>query len=176
MTTEKQAEILVTFNEDKEDVPNTIKVLLHDSYGSEGLPGWLFDEYIKRKGIPDHCFCAEDEREDCQFCQVITDRAMRYDPLCLEIMRDASERKFQIYTRENEPDAKKDMWRAQTIPWSCKDCFRIREYDGKESLEFDQGILLFQLLSRRQDEVCKEVLQEYHSIAREFYPGRYRKD
>lgn len=135
--------------------PGTVKVLLHESYGGEGLPDWLFEEYGKRN---------PDQRLTLQHIRLL----LRYDPIAIQIFRDAADGKLELPTvfSSRGPKPREDVWRLECIPEIWKDYIQIREYDGKESLYIDYGNILHQLVScrARDHPVCREILDEYNQI------------
>jgi hypothetical protein len=159
--------------------PGMVKILLHDSYGGDGLPGYLADEYIKRMDLPTSCIGNEEYNECigplmCPFCRFVRGSEWRYDPICLEIMREASGaaslpasvgvgRKVKLFIESNAY-SDEDSWRTQLVPEACKSYIRILEYDGKERLEINRFSILMDILERRRDNASVEILAEYNSI------------
>lgn len=170
---ERKIEVIIRLQDDGIDRPGTVKVLLHDSYGGDGIPGWLRDEYLKRTrpDLPDKCSCIQKYHSPfCPLCEArheIDDKQLRYDPLCLQIMRDAFEGRVKIFIPSffrDDASTREDSWIMRRIPEGCKDYIQIREYDGKESLHIDDARLLVHLLEKRNDESSRAILAEYRSI------------
>ena len=148
------------FTEDNlPDDNRSIKVLVHATYGTEGLPSWLLKAYADKRQTS--------VRELCDF------HKLRYDPLCLQLMRE-----FAISGIPHEPKEyarrtpafsppRGDKWRAVRIPVSCLDSFVITEYDGLESLHIDTGCVLIGILKATNDESSRKTLEALDAVMAE---------
>ncbi len=145
----------LTFIEDNlPDDNESIKVLVHAKYGGDGLPDWLTSAFFRETGL--------------RIRDVIDMRRLRYDPVCLRLMRE-----FAVEGVPVDPDrcrfkrpegAYDDVWKAERIPIACREAFSITEYDGLESLQIDVGSLLLGILRGKNDDSSRDTLKTFKSI------------